>query len=317
MSKPPSRLMLKPAQLRLIHEIARHGQLQMAAESCAMTQPAASRMLAEIERLVDARLFLRQPKGMEPTEIGQTVLRRARVILREMFSMATDVQEMQGGIAGSVRVGAVTGPAVGYLVSAIREIKAQAPEADITVDVLPSRDLLTHLAAGDMDFVLARILPEFDSRDFNILPMRDEKVSFLARASHPLSRAASVTLTELIDYEWIMQQRGAPIREATLAAFASVGLPDPRNIVSSPSLLLTIAYLAQSDAVSAMSDEVAQLLLRPPISAGLTTLPMPHEIRVSPYYLLSLRRRPLSPLALRLRDSVIRHSKLLTRNDMV
>lgn len=315
MPKPPSRLMLKPAQLRLIHEIAQHGQLQMAAETCAMTQPAASRMLAEIERQVDAKLFLRQPKGMEPTEIGQTVLRRARVILREMFSMATDVQEMQGGTAGSVRVGAVTGPAVGYLVSAIREIKAQAPEADITVDVLPSRDLLTHLAAGDMDFVLARILPEFDSRDFNILPMRDEKVSFLSRASHPLSRAASVTLTELLDYEWIMQQRGAPIREATLSAFASVGLPEPRNIVSSPSLLLTIAYLAQSEAVSPMSDEVAQLLLHPPISAGLTTLPMPHEIRVSPYYMLSLRRRPLSPLALRLRDSVIRHSKLPARND--
>lgn len=307
--------MLKPAQLRLIHEIAQHGQLQMAAETCAMTQPAASRMLAEIERQMGARLFLRQPKGMEPTEIGLTVLRRARVILREMFSMATDVQEMQGGIAGAVRIGAVTGPAVGYLVSAIREIKAQAPEADITVDVLPSRDLLTHLAAGEMDFVLARILPEFDSRDFNILPMRDEKVSFLSRASHPLSRAASVTLTELIDYEWIMQQRSAPIREATLSAFAGVGLPEPRNIVSSPSLLLTIAYLAQSDAVSPMSDEVTQLLLRPPISAGLTILPMPHEIRVSPYYLLSLRRRPLSPLAVRLRDSVIQHAKLPARND--
>lgn len=298
-------MMLKPTQLRLLHEIAQHGQLQMAAETCAMTQPAASRMLAGIERQVGARLFLRQPTGMEPTEIGQTVLRRARVILREMFSMAIDVQEMQGGMAGTVRVGAVTGPAVGYLVSAIRKIKARAPEADITVDVLPSRDLLTHLAAGEMDFVLARILPEFDSRDLNILPMRDENVSFLARASHPLSRAASVTLTELTDYEWIMQQRGAPIREATLAAFASVGLPEPRNIVSSPSLLLTIAYLAQSDAVSPMSDEVAQLLMRPPVSAGFTTLPMPHEIRVSPYYLLSLRRRPLSPLALRLRELVI------------
>ena len=37
---------LKPAQLRLIHEVALHGQLQLAAESLAMTQPAASRMLA-------------------------------------------------------------------------------------------------------------------------------------------------------------------------------------------------------------------------------------------------------------------------------
>ena len=36
-----------------------------------------------------------------------------------------------------------------------------------------------------------RILPEFDSQDFNILPMRDEKVAFLVRADHPLSRAGA------------------------------------------------------------------------------------------------------------------------------
>ncbi|MCV2447275.1 LysR family transcriptional regulator [Paracoccus sp. DMF] len=301
--------MLKPAQLRLIQQIAEHGQLQLAAETVGMTQPAASRMLAEIENQVGAQLFLRQPKGMEPTEIGRAVLRRARVILREMVSMASDVRALREGFGGTLRVGAVTGPAVGYLVSAIREIKQSAPDADITVDVMPSRELLGHLAAGEMDFVLARILPEFDSQDFNILPMRDEKVTFLTRAGHPLSRAPAVTLTELAGQEWIMQSRGAPIREAALAAFADVGLAEPKNIVNSPSLLLTIAYLAQCDAVAPMSEEVAELLIRPPVSAGFAMLQIPHEIRVSAYYLLDLKRRPLSPLAQRLRERLITLSR--------
>ncbi|MDQ7261100.1 LysR family transcriptional regulator [Paracoccus sp. PS-1] len=314
MTMPPARLMLKPAQLRLLQQIAETGQLQLAAERVGMTQPAASRMLAEIENQVGAQLFLRQPKGMEPTEIGRAVLRRARVILREMVSMASDVQALREGFGGTLRVGAVTGPAVSYLVSAIREIKEGAPDADITVDVMPSRELLQHLAAGEMDFVLARILPEFDSRDFNILPMRDEKVAFLVRASHPLSRSASVTLTELAGQEWIMQSRGAPIREAALAAFANVGLAEPRNIVNSPSLLLTIAYLAQGDAVAPMSEEVAELLIRPPVGAGFAMLPVPHEIRVSPYYLLDLKRRPLSPLAMRLREKLVALSKSPVRD---
>ena len=305
----PPRLMLKPAHLRLVMAVAEHGQLQLAADACAMTQPAASRMLAEVERLVGAPLFLRQPKGMAPTEIGLSVLRRARVILREMSSMAADVSALQDGFAGIVRVGAVTGPAVGYLVSAVREVKQQAPEADITIDVMPSRDLMAHLAAGDMDFVLGRILPEFDSSDFNILPMRDEKVSFLVRSDHPLDRAQSVTLTELFDQEWIMQQRGAPIREATLEAFAAVGLSEPRNIVHSPSLLFTIAYLAQGKAIAPLSEEVAQLLIQPPVSARFAMLAIHREIRVSPYYMLNLRRRPLSPLALRLREKVIERSR--------
>ena len=140
--------------------------------------------------VIGAPLFIRQPKGMEPTEIGTTVLRRARVILREMASIEADVRALRGGHAGSVRVGAVTGPAISYLVSAIRRIKEESPQADITVDVMPSRDLLMHLAAGEMDFVLGRILPEFDSDAFNILPMSDEKVALMARADPAATFAA-------------------------------------------------------------------------------------------------------------------------------
>lgn len=302
------RYMLKPAHLQLIHEIASHRQLQVAAEALAMTQPAASRMLAEAERQVGAALFIRQPKGMEPTEIGRAVLRRGRAILREMASIATDVRSFSEGRAGSVRVGAVTGPAVSCLVEAIRAVKEDTPGADITVDVMPSRELLSHLEAGEMDLVLARILPEFDSHNFNILPMRDEGVAFICRQAHPLARAPSVTLTELADSEWIMQQRGAPIREATLAAFADVGLPEPGNIVNSPSLLLTMAYLAQSDAIAPVSDEVADLLINPPVAAGFGRLRINRQLRVSPYYLLDLRRRPLTPLATRLRDRLAQGS---------
>jgi DNA-binding transcriptional LysR family regulator len=302
-------LTLKPAQLRLIVEVAQSGQLQIAAAAASMTQPAASRMLAEIERAVGAPLFLRQPKGMELTEIGTVMVRRARAMLREMRSMAAEVQALREGQGGAVRVGAVTGPAVGYLVPAIRAIKREAPDAEITVDVLPSRDLLRQLTAGEMDFALARVLPDFDSREFEIHPMRDEKVALLVRAGHPLARAPRVTFTELTDYEWIMQERGAPIREATLEAFGAVGLAEPGNIVNSPSLLLMIAYLSRSDAIAGMSEEVAQLLTQPPVSAGFAVLTMPREVRVSPYYMLNLKRRPLSPVAARLRELVIAHSE--------
>ncbi len=300
--------MLKPGQLRLVQEIATHGQLQLAAEAVGMTQPAASRALAEVERLFGAPLFIRQPKGMTPTEIGLMVLRRAQVILRELRNIATDVETLRGGFAGSVCVGAVTGPAVSDLIPAIREVKEAAPEADITVDVMPSRDLLPRLMSGEMDFVLARILPEFDSQDFEILPMRDERVRFMVRAAHPLARAPSVTLTELAGCEWIMQQRGAPIREATLAAFAHVGLPEPKNVINSPSMLLSIAYLAQSDAVAPVSEEVAALLIKPPVNADFAVLNVPHDVRVAPYYLLNRRRHPLNPLAMRLRERLILRS---------
>lgn len=299
---------LKPSQLRLLSEIASHGQLQLAADAIAVTQPAASRMLAEVERQLGASLFVRRPKGMEPTSEGRAVLRRVEVVLREMRSMVTDVDSLRQGLAGSVSVGAVTGPAVSLLVSAIREVKSVAPTAEISFDAMPSRDLLRQLMAGDMDFILARILPEADAQAFEITPMCDEKIVIVARAGHPLARAQVVTLTELSGYEWVMQQRGAPIREATVNAFAQVGLPEPRNVISTPSILLSMAYLARGDAVTPVVKEVAELLIQPPIGAGFVVLNLPHDIRVSPYYLLRLRRRPLTPLALSLRDRLLAQS---------
>src|SRR5690606_25066421 len=173
---------------------------------------------------------------------------------------------------------------------------------------MPSRDLLRQLMAGDMDFILARILPEADAQAFEITPMCDEKIVIVARAGHPLARARDVTLTELSGYEWVMQQRGAPIREATVNAFAQVGLPEPRNVISTPSILLSMAYLARGDAVTPVVKEVAELLIQPPVGAGFVVLNLPHDIRVSPYYLLRLRRRPLTPLALSLRDRLLAQS---------
>jgi DNA-binding transcriptional LysR family regulator len=305
MSQPTPRMMLKPNQLRLILEIAESGQLQMAAQAIGMTQPAASRMLAETERQLGAELFSRQPKGLVPTEIGASVVKRARVIIREMGSVALELQTLRDGLGGSIHIGAVTGPAVQHLVTAVRDIKEEAPSASITVDVLPSRDLLTHLIAGEMDFVLARILPEFNSQDFNIIPLQDEKVALMARADHPLARAPIVTLSELQTQEWIMQPRISPISEASLLAFASFGLTEPANIVFSSSTLFTLAYIAQSEAIAPLSQEVADFLAEPPMQVGFKPLPIANEIRVARYYLLSLRRRPLSPLAQRLKDKLL------------
>lgn len=135
--------------------------------------------------------------------------------------------------------------------------------------------------------------------------MCDEKIVFLVREGHPLTRALTVTLTELSDYEWILQQRGSPIRDATMTAFANVGLSEPANIINSPSMLMTVAYLAQSDAIAPMAEEVASLFIQPPVNAGFVRLNVPYDIRVSPYYLLHLRRRPLTPLAVNLREKLV------------
>ena len=69
--------------------------LGIAADEMAMTQPAASRMLSEIEQTIGTRLFIRHAKGMEPTLVGQAVARRAHNLLVELRDLAREVGELK------------------------------------------------------------------------------------------------------------------------------------------------------------------------------------------------------------------------------
>ncbi len=117
----------KPSHLGLILKIAETGQLQTAAQALSMSQPAASRILADLEKSVGAPLFDRTPKGMNVTPLGEAYLRHARVILSELDSLSKDVQRLKNGQAGEVRIGSVTGPAVAVLLPAIQSMREKKP----------------------------------------------------------------------------------------------------------------------------------------------------------------------------------------------
>ncbi|MFT3834155.1 MAG: LysR family transcriptional regulator [Micropruina sp.] len=119
---------LKLSHLRLVAAIAEHGQIQMAAQALTLTQPAASRALAEIEKLVGAPLFERHPRGMTPTTLGAIFVRRAHAMLMEMQDLSHELQAEREGRSGLVQIGAVTGPAVACLVPAARKLKADNPK---------------------------------------------------------------------------------------------------------------------------------------------------------------------------------------------
>lgn len=291
---------LKPRQLRLLNAIAEHGQLQIAAQVVGVSQPGASRMLSEIEDMVGGELFYRNPKGMELTAIGHAMIVRTRTILREMTDLEQEIEAMIAGRSGFVRVGAVTGPALGLLVPAIKKLKREAQDAEVSVEVAPSRHLVHELAAGRLDFALARLLPEFDSRDFDVRPLQDEHVSVLVRRGHDLGSKAPLPIGRLAETEWVMQESGSPIRDAVINAFARAGVAPPSNVVNSSSVFFTAAYVSETDAVAAVTDEVARLLALPTQGSRFERLTVDDPITVSLCYKLKLKRHPLSPVCERL-----------------
>ena len=289
------RLMLK--HLRLIAAIAEHRQLSIAASALAMTQPAASRTLAEAEARVGAPLFDRQPKGMVLTHIGESLARRARNIVDELNDASDEVERLRLGRGGVVRIGAVTGAAVGYVVPAIRQLKSLAPDVELHIDVGTSDDLMAGLMALRHDMVLCRVPTGAAAAGLSLLRAKGEQVRILAHASHPAARRTGIALTDLAGMNWVMQGPGAPIRRAVEEAFLSQGARLPHNVTNTSSLVMVLAMLQGPDAVTPVSHEVAAMLTRGP--SDLAILPLRETILVAPYSLITLHDRRLSPAATR------------------
>jgi len=300
----PNRSRLQLKDLHLIRAIRETGQLALAANRLAMTQPAASRMLATIEQRIGMPVFVRHPKGMTATPVGEILARNAIGLLDGVDQTLLEVEAVGSGRAGTVRVGAVTGAAVAFVVPAIQQLKKTATGADIHVHVDPSDALIEGLIRGQYDFVLSRIPSGTDSRQFNIRRGRVEIIHFLVRSGHPLASRTSLQPSDLAGYEWVIQAPNTPLRQAVEDAFVSHGIALPDEIVNTTSLLVMISYLTSTDAIAPISREVAGLVSQHVPGRGFVSLELAEPIIVTPYYLISRKDQVLGPLALRLRDLV-------------
>lgn len=298
--------LIKISHLRLIVAIAEFGRISLAADTLLITQPAASRLLAELEKILGVKLCDRHAKGMELTLYGRSFARRAKTILLEMREITRDIDELKAGKGGVARVGAVTGAAVGYVVQAIQQIKAASPGTDVHVHVASSVELVQDLLAGSLDFILARLPEAMNPDQFDAYRVKTEKIELMVRKEHPLSTAQAVSLHDLVHYEWVMQSRGNPIRQIIDTAFFNSGAAVPYNVTNSTSLLVTIAILANSSAISPVAREVSDLLSGDAIAAKFTVLSLQDGIRLEldPYNLMTVRGRRLSPTASHLRELV-------------
>ena len=118
---------LKVSHMRMIVAVEDSGQISAAAHMLNITQPAASRMIAEMEGILGVPLCRRLPRGVELTPFGAALARRARIMLLELREVDREISDLKSGKGGAVFLGAVTAPAIGIAVPAIRRIRKNFP----------------------------------------------------------------------------------------------------------------------------------------------------------------------------------------------
>lgn len=310
---PLLRAGLKMSHLRMLVMIEEHGQVSAAAAAMNMTQPAASRMLAEMEAIVKSPLCQRASRGVVLTKFGEALARRARTILLELREASRELNQMKSGSGGSVYIGAVTAPAISLVVPAIRRAMDTYPGIEINVQVESSNVLARELLAARHDFIIGRIPDDFDPGLFSIHEIGIERACLVVREGHPLLRGEPVTLQDLSGYDWVFQPPGALLRRTMEDVFLTHGVAMPRNVINTPSVVLTLALVCNTDAIAPIAQDMAEFVTGQQADIGRTRiLPTDFELVVKPYSIITTKGRVLPPSARLLYDLVLDESRKLT-----
>jgi len=289
----------------MIVALDEHGSVSAAAETMNVSQPAASRTIAEMEQIAGARLLERLPRGVRLTPYGQALARRARSILLELREADREISDLRSGTGGTVSIGAVTAPAIDLAVPAIRELRARHPRLEISIQVETSNVLARELLASRHDFIIARIPEDLNPRLFESRVIGIEKACLIARRGHPVLGARKVPLEQTAAFDWVLQTPGSLLRRTVEQHFIRHDVPLPERILNTSSLLLTLVMVAQSDAIAAVSIDVARFI-RQSLGGEIDVVPLAFEIEVQPYSLITARNRVLSPAAVTLRDAILK-----------
>jgi DNA-binding transcriptional LysR family regulator len=287
---------LKLSHLRIVAALAETGAIGLAAARLGIAQPAASRLLAEVERIAGHPVHRRAGRGVAMTPEGRALALRAARVLAEIADAGREMAEIAGGLAGHVRLGAVTGPALERVLPALRAARLSLPRVAVEVEVAPSDHLGELLLSGRIDVALARLPRGRDPDLFSFTPLAPEPIVLMARRGHALAGRNPLAPADLMDYDWVLPGPDAILRQTVLDRLAQLGLPPPPGRLSTFSFLLTLALLQQSNAIAPVAAAVAAQFAGE-ASAPCAVLPIDLGIRVAPYGVVTLREAVLTPAA--------------------
>ena len=288
---------LKLSHLRMIVALEEHEMVSAAAAATNISQPAASRMIAEMEALLNAPLCDRLARGVRLTPLGQSLARHARSVLLQLAQAEREISDLRDGRAGSAALGAVTGPAIDLAAPAVAKLRALHPQIELTIKIDASNVLARDLLAARLDFIIARVPDDLNPRLFNCFTIGVEEACLIVRRDHPLTGRGPISVKELAGHEWVIQPRGTPLRRTIETMFLAENVPMPERLSNTTSLLLTMIMVAKSNAIAPISVEAAKFMAQFPGGGPVEILPTQQLIVVQPYSLIAVRNRALSPAA--------------------
>ena len=260
-------------QLQILERVMERRSLSRAANELNLTQPSVSKAIGELERGLGVTLFERSNRGVQPTDIALQLNLRVKAILAEIRHITDEVNATLGGETGHLVIGTLMAGSAELVPQAVTALLHRYPDLHIRIQEGPSRDLFPALATGDLDIIVGR-LPDLHTLPRPVMALShhllyQERLSVVTGAAHPLARASTLRLADLMDQLWILPTPATSLRDDVEQTFYRHGLALPARHIESLSILSNLGILRNGQAIGLMPSDAARRFLHPELLAEL------------------------------------------------
>ncbi|KWT97015.1 Transcriptional regulator LysR family [Variovorax sp. WDL1] len=197
----PVRVHFDIADLRLFVHIAELGNLTRGAQRAALSPAAASSRLKSLESQLRSRLFYRDPRGLTLTSAGETLLRHARVILRQIEHVKSDFSVHSDGATGHIRMFANTTTITEVLPEVLARFMSERPGVTVDLQERNTREVVRGILDGSADIgIIAGPAPEsaLQSQCFST-----DRLVLATPFVHPSSGRSEMRFEETLEFPHI------------------------------------------------------------------------------------------------------------------
>lgn len=265
---------LTVSQISALIGVANHGSLWLAAHNEGVSVSAMHRAAKEIENNLGYAVFSKARNRLNVNHSGAELARRLQIALREIAVAEEEIRSLSGQPDGKILIGTLPMIRSALLGLTINRTLAQAPGLRFEVLEGVYATMLRALRNGEIDMLIGALRRPSPANDVTERLLFTDPYAIIARKGHPLE-GTEASAAELLQYEWVVQKQGTPVRAALEAIFAGTGL-SPHVAVETSSMSLTRSILLDSDRLAILSrrqitiEERAGLLTALPLSIAST-----------------------------------------------
>lgn len=240
---------IKFRHLQTFIEVARQASVGKAAKVLAVSQPAVTRTIRELEGILGVALVEKDGRGIRVTRTGEVFLRHAGASVAAARKGLDAIDRHMNAAAPPVRVGCLPSVSAGVMPAAVGRFLEGETGGRIKIVTGENTILLQQLRTGDLDVVLGRLAAPEQMTGLSFEALYRERIVFAVRRDHPLLDMRPLRLAAIEDYPVLMPPEGSVIRPFVDRFLVNNGLSGLKARIETVSDSFARAYLRTSDSV--------------------------------------------------------------------